>query len=346
MAMMNSVLSTLQLLLARLVHGGEATVNTQDFSKALGLENDEMQDPNEFARLLFERMHESFVNNAGLANLLPSLFQGTMAYETTCRTCGNVSEREEGFMDLNLPIEKVSASATPTPKRTGQQTIKDMFGSKGSNADTDVQFCLNQYLRPEELTGDNQYFCERCQSKRDAERALTLHKLPPILNVQISRYVFDRAKFVKKKLSDKVLLPRVLFVPEKGGRSETKYLLCAVMKHQGTSAYQGHYVAEAMDWQSGTWFEFNDECVSVLENGPSCSYDPGLQEGAPAQKKPPAGSKDAYNMYYVKESYLGETTSRSVASNPTGTGPMEENERSIIGTVAKERQDRYRILNE
>ena len=57
---MNSVLSTMQLLFARMAHGPEATLTTQEFSSALGLETDEMQDPNEFARLLFERMHESF----------------------------------------------------------------------------------------------------------------------------------------------------------------------------------------------------------------------------------------------------------------------------------------------
>jgi ubiquitin C-terminal hydrolase len=267
---MNSVLSTMQLLFARMVHGSEAVVMTQEFSDAHELENDEMQDPNEFARLLFERMHESFQRCSGqgedLSQLLPKLFHGFTTYETSCLTCQNTTERSEGFMDLNLPIVDPGKDT----KKTGQTKITDAFA--GGAAGTNVQYCLNQYISAESLDGDNQYFCECCQTKRDALRNVKFTELPPLLNVQLSRFVFDRKKFAKKKLNEKVLLPRVLTVPIKGKSVHSKYILCAVMKHRETLAYQGHYIAEAMDWQSGTWFVFNDELVSVLDDGPSCSF--------------------------------------------------------------------------
>ncbi len=47
---MTLVLSQMQTLLARMIYGPETVVCTDDFSKALCLENNEMQDPNEFAR--------------------------------------------------------------------------------------------------------------------------------------------------------------------------------------------------------------------------------------------------------------------------------------------------------
>ena len=91
---MNSVLSSLQQIMARLTYGVEATIATDEFSQALGLQNDEMQDPNEFARLLFERMHEAFQQSSqfeavesSLSTLLPSLFEGEMTYETRCHCC-------------------------------------------------------------------------------------------------------------------------------------------------------------------------------------------------------------------------------------------------------------------
>ena len=47
---MNDVLSSMQSILARMRYGHESTICTNDFSVALGLENDEMQDPNEVRR--------------------------------------------------------------------------------------------------------------------------------------------------------------------------------------------------------------------------------------------------------------------------------------------------------
>jgi ubiquitin carboxyl-terminal hydrolase 48 len=267
---MNSVMTKLQLLLGQMVLGGDSKLSTLDFSNALGLEHDEQQDPNEFARLLFERMDESFQqcdNGGDLANLLQRIFHGLTTYETICMTCGNSSERSEGFMDLNLPIIK-----RPKETKTSTSTIKEAF-AKGKGVDTDVQYCLDQYTCAELLEGDNQYFCSTCKCKQDAKRVMKLTELPPVLNVQLSRYVFDRTQYVKKKLTDKVLLPTTLYV-EKSGGSKIKYLLCAVMRHQGTSAYRGHYVAETMNWMTGQWFEFNDETVKLLPEGPLCSYDP------------------------------------------------------------------------
>ena len=334
---MNSVLSTMQLLFARMVHGSEALVTTQEFSDALGLENDEMQDPNEFARLLFERMHETFqqCSGEGVSQLLPKLFHGVITYETSCLTCGNVTERSEGFMDLNLPIVDPSEGQKKQTATGGQTKITDTFA--GGAAGTNVQYCLNEYISAESLDGDNQYFCECCQSKRDALRSVKFTELPPVLNVQLSRYVFDRKKFVKKKLSDKVLLPRVLTVPMKGKNVDSRYLLCAVMKHRGTSAYQGHYIAEAMDWQSGTWFEFNDELVSVLD-GPSNSYVPEELESLDSKKV--KGSQDAYNMYYVEEGFLSECSSKFLTTR------VETEQLDVIAKVGDERGSRYSMLSE
>jgi Ubiquitin carboxyl-terminal hydrolase len=84
------------------------------------------------------------------------------------------------------------------------------------------------------------------------------------------------------------------------------------MRHKGTSAYSGHYVAETMDWRSGQWFEFNDASVAHLKNGPWNCYDPStldlqleeLRTTNNSKSNQLVGSTDAYNMYYVEESFL------------------------------------------
>ena len=77
---MNGVMTKLQTLLAQLLVGADRKYTSLDFSKALGLQHNEQQDPNEFARLLFDRMEESFqqcsndVDEHDLSRLLQRIF--------------------------------------------------------------------------------------------------------------------------------------------------------------------------------------------------------------------------------------------------------------------------------
>ena len=187
---MTSVLALFQDLLLRMTSGPHSIVNTKEFSNSLELDHFEQQDPNEFSRLFFDRMHMSFQdgdNNKNLADLLPRLFQGVIAYEITCLSCGTKSKRTEEFMDLNLPIVQRKIAAL------GAQSNTDFFQTK---LDTDVQHCLNEYCSDEMLDGENQYHCANCKAKCDANRALSFQKLPPVLNVQVRRCLKDRKSVV------------------------------------------------------------------------------------------------------------------------------------------------------
>ena len=409
---MNGVMTKLQKLLAQMLVGGDGKYTSLDFSNALGIQHNEQQDPNEFARLLFDRMEESFQqcsinsnaattspdsvkNGGGLGKLLHRIFHGTTTYNTICMKCGKKSVRSEGFMDLNLPIvhrehnyddtddcnefenDKQDQKGDPAfvKRKRKKGTIEKAFERQKQNnlVDTDVQYCFDQYTKTEMLQGDNQYFCDACNSKQDAKRVMSLTELPPVLNIQLSRYVFDRKKFVKKKLSDKVRLPTILTVDqhesETGGtgnstsanafqskrKSKKKYHLCAVMRHRGTSAYSGHYIAEAMDWTIGQWYEFNDEIVKVLPT-PSNSYVPRTyldsdDDNVKSAIKS-AGSEDAYNMYYVDEEYMAEkaiiTMSRNQRLNSiqNGSTKIQPAEIDVLSTLIREKIDRHSVLTE
>jgi len=47
-------------------------------------------------------------------------------------------------------------------------------------------------LQEQVLNGDNQYYCERCGCKNDATRRIRLKSLPPVLNFQLARFVFEK----------------------------------------------------------------------------------------------------------------------------------------------------------
>lgn len=307
---MSNVISLFQQLLAELRVGGQKTCSALEWASALGLDHGEQQDPNEFSRLLFARMADAFHaervedGNNNLATLLSDLFQGTVVYETKCLKCGTISRRKEEFEDMNLPIEK--------PPQTKRRTFLSAFLASTKKFDTDLQYCLERYCQEERMDGDNQYFCSVCDAKQDATRRTVFEKLPPCLNVQLCRYVYDRSKGEKKKLADKVLLPTELRVESGSGDGiqQNRYLLCAIMRHKGTSAYRGHYVADVMDWLTGQWFEFNDESVSHLESFPLCCFNPnaGSDDSSSDESKVKCrGSDEAYSMYYVEKQFLAQS---------------------------------------
>ena len=436
---MDQVLLTMQTLLAEMNHGAENIVCTEPFGNALGLEHGEMQDPNEFARLLFDRMHESFqksalavaaASNAGgvpssegecsataLAELLPNLFRGVCTYETKCEECNTKSARSENFMELTLPLVKpgdfrikdsslsrsampsqdvsaASSAATETKSKSklGKKKGRGRKSSKGSatdlsseendalskanpqdSRDVTVQGCLDAYLYPEMLEDDNQFYCTNCAKKCDAVRSVSLSQLPPVLNVLIARYVFDRLTFMKKKLSDRVLLPRTLRIPrrstdptkgdddddEEDNTEDAIYVLCAIQNHRGASAYGGHYVAEAMDWTTGVWYDYNDEEVTLLPSGPNCSYVPAAfsttfspipppiaaTSCGKIKKTPPLrGSSDAYSLFYVERSFLAKTASKLILRGSVSS--LSAMEANTIDKMARQRQERYQEMTE
>ena len=72
--------------------------------------------------------------------------------------------------------------------------------------------CLEWYLRPEILNGDNQYFAESENRKVDAIKGLKFGRLPQIMSIQLKRFVYDFSGYdvVQKKLNDVVRFPMVL----------------------------------------------------------------------------------------------------------------------------------------
>lgn len=48
-----------------------------------------------------------------------------------------------------------------------------------------------EFITPELLEKDNQYFCDICNQKVDALKGVKLLQLPPILTLSINRFTFD-----------------------------------------------------------------------------------------------------------------------------------------------------------
>ncbi|EEC48125.1 predicted protein [Phaeodactylum tricornutum CCAP 1055/1] len=304
------MIETFQSLLASMRIGPHYVLNTKDFSNALRLDHYEQQDPNEFSRLLLDCIQQSFqsaTQQRDLATLLPHLFHGKTTYTTTCQVCHKMSTTTENFMDVTLPIVK------PLREKSmpGQQSLADAFGK--SKAKKNLQ----------SYDTDVQYCWDR--------------------------YVYDRNRGTKKKVTDKVLLPTELEIEQ----ATTSAPSTSPQVETEPTKHRGHYVAEAMDWQTGQWFEFNDAHVTLLE-APSCSWDPLFDSDRSDDRKKDTketkakkGSEDAYNMYYVEESFLAQSVLDSIREIDPQTGASKsesEDGASALKTAALTRSEYFADL--
>lgn len=169
-----------------------------------------------------------------------------MVYSTRCMGCGQERKTpEQPFDELDLSIEGVRS----------------------------VEEALAQYLAVEQLRNENQYECGICQRRRDAERCTKILKTPSVLCLYLMRYGYDRETFERKKLTSEVAFSDTI---ELHG---DKYKLVSVLYHKGRSAYGGHYVCDALDWETAEWWHYDDTSVQATVN-PTMETSPASSSAA------------------------------------------------------------------
>jgi ubiquitin carboxyl-terminal hydrolase 47 len=73
-----------------------------------------------------------------------------------------------------------------------------------------VEMALENYIKPEVLSGDNAYFCEMCSKKVTADRGIKLVRGPKILTIVLNRFTLDYSTFQRVKLQDRVSFPSTI----------------------------------------------------------------------------------------------------------------------------------------
>jgi len=232
---MDRVLRALQATFGHLMLSSRGVHNIVHFTRLLQLDEHEQQDPLEFSKLFmskFDNLQNALVDDSDSRISMAKILQGQEAYSMQCHTCNFDSARVHAFSGLELPIEGLRS----------------------------VQQALAAYFAQEKMCGENQYYCERCDAKRDATRCTRIEDLPVLLNIQLLRYVYNRHTFEKTKLQQNVEFEDRVVINGQG------YRLVSVLYHKGKSAYGGHYVAEVLDWATGKWWHCDDDCITATEN--------------------------------------------------------------------------------
>ncbi|XP_024124928.1 ubiquitin carboxyl-terminal hydrolase 48 isoform X3 [Oryzias melastigma] len=277
-----SISEHLQYLFALLQNSNRKYIDPSGLVKALGLDTGQQQDAQEFSKLFLSLLEDTLSKqkNPNLQNVIQQQFCGQFFYVTECDQCGRSSALPSRFYELELNIQ-------------GHKNLTE---------------CITEFLKEEKLDGENRYFCESCQSKQNATRRIKLNSLPPTLNLQLMRFVFDRQTGHKKKLNTFISFPEQLdmepFLEARPGQKSV-YELSAVLIHRGISAYSGHYIAHVKDALTGDWYKFNDEEIEKMEGKKlQLGIEEDIAEAVKSQSRKPKCSKgyhcsrNAYMLVY------------------------------------------------
>ena len=73
-----------------------------------------------------------------------------------------------------------------------------------------MEEALATVFEPEELKGDNQYMCQKCESKQNALKGLRIDNLPEYVTLYVNRFEIDYENFQRKKVKGKMTFPEIL----------------------------------------------------------------------------------------------------------------------------------------
>ena len=182
----------LQKLFAFLMLSKQKAIDTVGITKSFGWEGSEVfqqQDVQELTRVLFDALEESFKGTPS-ENVLDKMYAGEMIDYLRCIDVDYESERSDKFLDLSVAI-------LPFGQEKACGTLSE---------------CIETFLQPEILDGDNKFYAEDFKCKTTALKGLKICSLPKIMSVHLKRFIPDFTSWnvSMKKVNDVVTFPMVL----------------------------------------------------------------------------------------------------------------------------------------
>lgn len=200
------------------------------------------QDAHEFWQFLLAEFHADHEKIAGLAEsctcVTHTVFAGSLKSSVTCTQCHVTTSTIDPLVDISLEIDPNSPS---------------------------LYACFDRFTLSELMHGVR---CQLCRQSGSARKSLRLHKIPPVVCIQLKRFKHNQstASKIETAVSSPLYLNLTKYASDFENGPEidpTKvYELFAVVLHIG-SVSSGHYVA-LIKTSLGVWFKFDDSVVSSV----------------------------------------------------------------------------------
>ncbi|XP_043110213.1 ubiquitin carboxyl-terminal hydrolase 42 isoform X1 [Puntigrus tetrazona] len=199
------------------------------------------EDAHEFLRYTVDAMQKSCLPGNKLdrqtqaTTFVHQIFGGYLRSRVKCLNCKAVSDTFDPYLDISLEIKTA-------------QTLSKAF---------------EQFVKPEQLDGDNAYKCSKCKKMVTASKRFTLHRSSNVLTVSLKRFTnFNGGKITKDVRYTEYLDLRP-FMSQSHGDPQI-YALYAVLVHSGFSCHAGHYYCY-IKASNGQWYQMNDSSVSLSD---------------------------------------------------------------------------------
>ncbi|XP_028397917.1 ubiquitin carboxyl-terminal hydrolase 35-like [Dendronephthya gigantea] len=202
--------------------------------------------------------------------------------------------QDSRYKEDSFETSKEKASNVQTKPKSSTDSPTTVKQDVRNRCTFTINEMLDYFMKPEQLTGNNQYFCDECRANVDGERRVQITKLPKFLVLSLKRFSFDVKSQTKPKLLHVVDYPEELTFCSVGesillqsnkedeeiamkidGEEDQAmdtsfslypYKLCSVVVHSGHTCEAGHYYSYALDTsrngsdsKRNQWYCFNDE---------------------------------------------------------------------------------------
>ncbi|NXL44681.1 UBP42 hydrolase, partial [Podilymbus podiceps] len=167
--------------------------------------------------------------------LIYQIFGGYLRSRVKCLNCKAVSDTYEPYLDIGLDIKSV----------------------------TTITKALEQYVKPEQLDGENSYKCSKCKKMVPASKRYTIHRSSNVLTLSLKRF----ANYSGGKINKDVKYPEYLDLRAYMSQSIGEpliYALYAVLVHNGFNCTAGHYLC-FIKAANGLWYRMNDASVELSD---------------------------------------------------------------------------------
>ncbi|KAJ6659719.1 hypothetical protein lerEdw1_018434 [Lerista edwardsae] len=229
-----------------------------------------------------------------------------------CKHVDYRSERIEDYYDIQLSIK-------------GKKNIFESF---------------IDYVAVEQLDGDNKYDAGE-HGLQEAEKGVKFLTLPPVLHLQLMRFMYDPQTDQNIKINDRFEFPDQLpldeFLQKTDPKDAASYILHAVLVHSGDN-HGGHYVVYLNPKGDGKWCKFDDDVVSRCTKEEAIEHNYGGHDDDLSVRH----CTNAYMLVYIRESKLSEVL-QAVTDHDIPQQLVErlQEEKRIEAQKRKERQEAH-----
>lgn len=215
-----------------------------------------------------------YADNGDCHCIAHRVFSGLLRSDVTCTTCGFTSTTYDPCVDISLDLNTNTSFSTHLTNKPSKPT--------NNNCVSTLAGCLDLFTRPEKLGSDQKLYCQNCREMREAQKQMSIKRLPSVLCLHIKRFEHSVARKTSRKVNRHLQFPFSLDMKPylsfsilgkkfgnrifafEGDESDisTKFEVFAVVTHSGMLE-SGHYVTYLR--LKNQWYKCDDAWINEVD---------------------------------------------------------------------------------